>query len=314
MDGNVKTPEGKATGTARVIELHGQRARLRSADNEFEALLSGKLRLQDSDITPVAVGDYVEFAKKDKIATIEKVLKRKSFISRPAVEKGGFRQVLISNVDRMVIVTSVSQPKFNHGIVERFLVIAFKEQIKPVVVLNKIDLGGASDFDRYLHGWNKISCLTFHTSAKTGEGIDSLKSELSFGTSVVVGHSGVGKSSILNRISTGLNISTRRISSYSKRGVHTTSKVSLYRITEEGWVGDTPGLKILGFSDINRDNLQDYFPEFEIHRQNCRFADCHHISEPVCGVKAAVDSDENTIEEFRYKSYIRIYKSLEKDR
>jgi ribosome biogenesis GTPase len=293
-----------------VIELHGQRARLSSRDGIFDAVLSGKLRLKDAGISPVAVGDFVEYIKKDNIATIENVIERKSYISRPAVERESFRQVLISNVDRLVIVTSLAQPRFNHGIVERFLVIAFKEEIQPVVVLNKIDLGDPSEFDHYLSAWKDISCLTFHTSAKTGEGIDWLKEEISSGTSVIVGHSGVGKSSILNRISPDLNIKTAKISSYSRRGVHTTSKVSLYKISDEGWIADTPGLKILGFGEINKDNLQCFFPDFQIHLDKCRFNDCSHIDEPSCGVKDAVISQDNSIAKFRYESYKRIYKSL----
>ncbi len=262
--------------------------------------------------SPVAVGDYVEFIIKEKSATIENVLDRKSCITKPAVEKEGFRQVLISNVDRLVIVTSVAQPKFNHGIVERFLVIAFKEEIQPVVILNKIDLKDPSKFNHYFKAWDKVSCRYIYTSARTGEGIDHLKKNISIGTSVIVGHSGVGKSSLLNRLSPELNIRTKIISSYSGRGVHTTSRVSLYKISENGWVADTPGLKVLGFSDINKKNLQLYFPDIQERAAGCRFADCCHIEEPSCGVKESVGTDENSIPEFRYNSYRRIYGTLKK--
>ena len=314
MRSNAIFLSGKITEIGRIIELHGQRARIYSGNEELDAVLSGKLRLDAFEGTTVSVGDFVQFMRKDETATIEKVLERKSTISKPAVERGGFKQVLISNIDRILIVTSVSQPKFNHGIVERFLIVAFKEKITPVVVLNKIDLGDSSKYDTFLDAWRNISCRVFKTSARTGEGIELLKDEISKGTSVVAGHSGVGKSSILNRISPGLNIRTKNISSYSKRGVHTTSRVSLHKITEEGWVADTPGLKILGFSEINQNDLQEYFPDFDNHRHNCRFIDCHHINEPECGVKAAVAAGSGSIAEFRYKSYLRIYESLGKNR
>lgn len=258
----------------------------------------------------MAVGDYVEFEIKDKSATIENVIERKTSISKPAVEKEGFKQVLISNVDRLVIVTSVAQPRFNHGIVERFLVIAFKEQIQPVVVLNKIDLKDPSKFDRYFRAWEENSCLYYYTSAKTGEGVEQLKNSISIGTSVIVGHSGVGKSSLLNRISPDLDIRTKTISSYSGRGVHTTSRVSLYKISDDGWVADTPGLKVLGFSGIDKSSLQFYFPDIQKHAGKCRFSDCHHIDEPSCGVKEAIGTVENQIAEFRYDSYRKIYGSL----
>jgi ribosome biogenesis GTPase len=281
-------------------------------DRVFEAVLSGKLRLIQPDVSPVAVGDYVKFVKKGRSATIENVIERKSCISKPAVEKESFRQVLISNVDRLVIVTSVTQPKFTHGIVERFLVIAFKEKIRPVVVLNKIDLKDPSKLHHYFEAWNRISCRSFYTSAKTGQGVEELRKNISSGTSVIVGHSGVGKSSLLNRISPGLNLKTKKISSYSDRGVHTTSRVSLFRIAENGWVADTPGLKVLGFSDIYKENLQYFFPDIREHAGECRFADCRHIEEPSCGVKEAVGPGGSSIPEFRYNSYKRIYATLKK--
>lgn len=228
------------------------------------------------------------------------------------MEKEAFEQVLISNVDRLVVVTSVAQPRFNHGIVERFLVIAFKEQIQPVVVLNKIDLKDPSKFNLYFKTWEEITCQCFYTSAKTGEGVEPFENIISSGTSVIVGHSGVGKSSLLNRISPDLNIRTKMISSYSGRGVHTTSRVSLYKISNNGWVADTPGLKVLGFSDMDKSELQFYFPDIQRHADKCRFADCRHIDEPSCGVKEAVGGDESQISEFRYESYKRIYGSLKK--
>jgi len=192
------------------------------------------------------------------------------------------------------------------------LVIAFKEKIQPVVVLNKIDLKDPSKFDPYFKAWANISCQNFYTSARTSEGVDRLKGNMSSGTSVIVGHSGVGKSSLLNCISPELNLKTKKISSYSNRGVHTTSRVSLYKICEDGWVADTPGLKVLGFSDINKRNLQYYFPDIQKNAEKCRFADCRHIEEPSCGVKEAIGSGENFIPEFRYNSYKRIYATLKK--
>ncbi len=243
---------------------------------------------------------------------MEQVLKRGSYISKPAVEKSGQIQIMVSNVERLVIVSSTAQPKFNPGIIERFLIIAFKEEIQPVIVLNKIDLGKREMFETYLNAWENISCKIAMASAKTGQGVDTLSDIMQTGTSVIVGHSGVGKSSLLNRISPDLDLKTRNISAYSNRGVHTTSRISLYRIFENGWVADTPGLKVLGFSDINKSNLHDYYPEFLQHNGGCRFDDCRHIKEPDCGIKKAVDSEDKLIPQFRYDSYKRIYESLKK--
>jgi len=277
----------------------------------FDAVLSGKIKFTARKASPVAVGDYVKFSlKSGGMASVEQILARKSFISRPSVEKDSQLQIIVSNVDRIVIVGSVAQPKFNPGIIERFLVIAFKENIQPAVVINKIDIENLDSLKPFIDAWRKIPCQILLTSAKTGEGIDGLISTMQHGTSVIVGHSGVGKSSLLNRISPVLDLKTKEISTHSNRGAHATSRVSLYRIFKDGWVADTPGLKVLGFSDVNKNNLQDYFPEFLQYRNDCRFIDCRHIKEPVCGIKKAVESKDELISQFRYESYKKIYQSL----
>lgn len=304
------TKEEKAK-TARIIELHGQRVKLAAEGETFDAILSGKIKFTARKVSPVAVGDYVKFIiKSGTLASVEHVIERKSFISRPSVEKDSQLQIIVSNVDRIVIVGSVAQPKFNSGIIERFLVIAFKENIQPAVVINKIDIKNPDSLKQYIDAWRNISCQILLTSAKTGEGIDGLSSIMQKGTSVIVGHSGVGKSSLLNYIAPALELKTKKISAYSDRGVHVTSRVSLYRIFKDGWVADTPGLKVLGFSDVNKNNLQDYFPEFLQYRNDCRFNDCRHIKEPVCGIKKAVESKDELIAQFRYDSYKKIYESL----
>lgn len=259
----------------------------------------------------MAVGDFVEFSTKDpSIATVENVLERGSCLSRPATAKKDFTQVLVSNVDRLIIVSSTAEPDFNDGIVDRFLVIAFKEKLKPVIVLNKTDLADPAKFGHFLDAWRSVSCETLLTSAVTGDGIEDLKEIMIGGTSVMVGHSGVGKSTLLNRISPGLNLKIGKISSYSGRGVHTTSRASLFKIADEAWVADTPGLKVLGFSDINQKNLKDNYPDFQRYSGDCRFLDCRHIDEPGCAVKDSIGTAPDGIAEFRYENYKRIYKSV----
>lgn len=273
--------------------------------------MSGKLKLIESGKSPVAVGDFVEFSTKDPtIATVENVLERAACLSRPATAKKEFTQVLVSNVDRLVIVTSTAQPKFNHGIVDRFLVIAFKEKLQPVIVLNKTDLADPEKFGHFFSIWKSISCATLFTSAVTGEGIEGLKKNMMYGTSAMAGHSGVGKSTLLNRISPGLNLKIGKISSYSGRGVHTTSRASLFKIADDGWVADTPGLKVLGFGDVNRKNLKDYYPDFQRYSAECRFLDCRHINEPGCAVKDSIGTAPEGIAAFRYENYKRIYNSV----
>jgi ribosome biogenesis GTPase len=296
---------------ARVVELHGQRAKLFTGKATIDAVVKGKLKYGDTGISPVAVGDFVEYSlKTDKLAAIESISQRQSVISKPATERESLRQIVVSNVDRLIVVTSTREPKFKAGLVDRFLITAFKEQIRPVVVLNKIDLRDPEEFGGYFDTWKSISCETVFTSAKTGDGIDTLIEVLKEGTSVIAGHSGVGKSSLINRISPGLNLKTERISSYSGRGVHATSRVSLYQLFPDGWVADTPGLKVFGLAGVDRKTLHLYFPEFERCDSQCRFNNCMHINEPSCAVKRSVEIDDGMVAEFRYQSYLRIHASL----
>ena len=298
---------------ARVVELHGQRARLFTDRGTIDAVVMGKLKHGDTGVSPVAVGDFVEYSlKTDKLAAIESISKRQSVISKPATEKESLLQIMVSNVDRLIVVTSTKDPKFKAGLVDRFLVTAFKEQIRPVVILNKIDLQDPEEFGGYFDTWRRISCEIVFTSAKTGEGIDKLKEILKEGTSAITGHSGVGKSSLLNRISPGLKLKTERISSYSGRGVHVTSRVSLYQLFPDGWVADTPGLKVFGLAGVDKKTLHLYFPEFESRASQCRFNDCMHIDEPSCAVKRSVEIGDGVVADFRYESYLRMHASLKR--
>ncbi len=295
----------------RVVELHGQRARIFIGDDHIDAFIKGKVKYGEKDSSPIAVGDYVRYSiVSEKIAAVESIETRKSTLSKPAVEKKGLLQVIAANIDRLVIVSSVKNPKFKPGLVDRFLVTAFKEELKPVIVLNKIDLGIPDMIADYFKGWEKISCEIIFTSASTGEGVDKLKETLRHGTSVISGHSGVGKSSLLNIISPDLKLKTKKVSSSSDRGVHTTSRVSLYRIFPDGWVADTPGLKVFGLSGVSKKTLREYYPEFDNLRSRCRFDDCVHIDEPDCAVKKSVENSDGSIAAFRYESYLRIYADL----
>ncbi len=295
----------------RVVNIFGPRVVLYADGASFDAIVSGKVKYADSGFSPIAVGDHVEFsAKNKKMASVDRIIARKSAITRPAVEKEGMTQVIVSNIDRLVVVSSIANPDFKPGLIDRFLVVAFKENLHPVIVINKIDLADPSSIATEISAWRDISCDVINTSAKTGEGLGALSSVLEKGTSVIAGHSGVGKSSLLNLLNPELKIKTRDISLYSGRGVHTTSRVTLFRLFPEGWVADTPGLKDLGLTGVTREKLHRYFPEFSRHEADCQFGNCVHIEEPVCGIKKAVAS--GAIARFRYDHYLHIYGTLKK--
>jgi len=295
----------------RVVESHGQRVIIFNGGDFITAVVKGKLKYGDKDVSPIAVGDYVKYSQSGgKMAAVETIQPRTTVLSKPMVEKEEHLQIVVSNIDRLVIVSSVKNPVFKPGLVDRFLVVAFKENIKPVIVLNKTDLQSPDSVLSYFESWRKISCETIFNSALTGDGVDKLKDVLEHGTSVIAGHSGVGKSSLLNRISPGLKLMTREVSLSSNRGVHTTSRVSLYRLFPDGWVADTPGLKVFGLAGVNKKSLREYFPEFRRCDSDCRFDNCIHIDEPDCAVKKSVETNDGIIAGFRYESYLRIYANL----
>ena len=191
---------------------------------------------------------------------------------------------------------------------DRFLVSAENEKLKASVVINKVDLAGQAEFGLYSEAWTSLGYQTIFTSAETGEGLAKLISLLRGQTSVLAGHSGVGKSSLLNAIQPHLNITIGEISRSTGRGVHTTTSMVMYPLDFDAWVTDTPGLKVFGLSGIDQENLYHNFPEMSKFEGLCKFNDCLHISEPGCAVKKAVET--GTIHNFRYQSYQKMLSEL----
>ena len=261
--------------------------------------------------SPVAVGDNVEISLEDNgQALIENVLPRKQFLARPDKLCPEKSQVIAANLDQLVIITSTREPKFKTGLVDRFLVSAEKEHLKAIIVINKIDLENEEIFRVNVGAWRAIGYEVIFTSAKTGQGLDTLRETLKDKSSALAGHSGVGKSSLINALQTGLNLKTGMISKASGKGVHTTTSVIMYPLDFGGWVIDTPGLKIFGFSGIDKTNLADYFPEISKLSGKCRFFNCCHISEPDCAVKKAVLTEK--LSESRYQSYKKLWEQMDK--
>jgi ribosome biogenesis GTPase len=260
--------------------------------------------------SPVAVGDNVEvIINKEKSAIIERVLPRQQILARPDPLSAGKEQLIAVNLDQLVIVTSAQNPSFKAGLIDRFLVSAERENLKSVVVINKIDLAGKSEFIGFADAWRKLGYRVIFTSAKKKTGLSDLVEILKDKESALAGHSGVGKSSLINAIQPNLDIKTRQISQASGRGVHTTTSVMMYPLDFGGWVVDTPGLKVFGLTGIDRKNLASYFPEINELSSDCRFSDCQHINEPDCAVKRAVDNKK--IFSARYESYKRLWQQLE---
>ncbi|MFP4499014.1 MAG: ribosome small subunit-dependent GTPase A [Vulcanimicrobiota bacterium] len=222
-------------------------------------------------------------------------------------QKFSLVEMMSSRVDQMLIVASFVSPPLKIGLIDRFLVIAERERIKPVIVFNKVDLADNQTQVKEVENiYRTIGYQVMKTSARTREGIDRITDILNSKKSILAGHSGVGKSSLLRLIlpSGADKPETRQVSDYSNKGQHATTAVKLYRIDSQTTIFDMPGLKLANIYDVDKIALQKYFREFGNYSMFCRFHDCIHINEPECAVKDAVD--RGLIVSSRYGSYLKI--------
>ena len=267
----------------------------------------------------IAVGDNVEFdINKDGSGVITKIEKRKNHISRklPKVRGASYRgermeQVVASNIDNVVIVTSVLFPDFNNRVLDRFLVAAESSYLKIIIVLNKIDLSDSKISQKWKKLYKGLGYKFILTSIETDEGIASLKNEIREARNLFWGHSGVGKSSLLNKMYPELKLRIGEVSQFSSKGTHTTVTSVLIKVEENTFIIDTPGIREIDPYGIRKADLGHYFIEFGAYINKCKFSTCTHHHEPGCEVINAVN--EGLIAEERYESYLRILDTIEDD-
>ncbi len=294
--------------TGRVIRAYGRKFIVLVDGSEFSCEIFGRLK-QETGETLVAVGDVVEIVTTGSDqGGIEFVHPRRTKFSRPRKGEENFEQVLVSNVEQMVIVGSVAQPAYKPHLIDRFTVSALQGGLQPVIVVNKVDLAHRVDRDRVKAIYDSVTMPVVFTSSVSGEGCDKLREVLKNRESILVGHSGTGKSSLLNAIHPGLRLRTGDVSKATNRGTHTTTAVELFPLPGGGFVVDSPGLKVLGLWSLERDELQEYFPDFVKFLGGCKFSRCSHLHEPECAVRQAVN--EGQIFSERWESYRRIYETL----
>lgn len=269
-----------------------------TAEGIFECKAKGLFRKKG--IAPLA-GDHCKISTMpDNTGFIEEILPRKNVFVRPPV----------ANVDGMYIVCAAATPDPLPILIDKLSVVAIKEGTEASIIINKMDIK-TEDTEKLEIAYKNAGFKVFSVSAATGEGIEEIKKDMVGKLSVFAGCSGVGKSSILNCILPDIKRETGGVSEKIKRGRHTTREVSLIKLSEGGYIADTPGfseIEIAEIIDIEKEDLYLYFPEIERFSGNCNFRDCRHISEPGCNVKNAVEEGE--ISPLRYESYKEIFKQL----
>lgn len=236
------------------------------------------------------------------IAEIEP--RQRMLVRSAPTPRGEYQQIIIANPDQAVFVFSCAKPAPHLGMLDRFLVIAEKQAIPALIVANKVDLVGmekARDlFDHYL----PLEYPLVYTSVREHRGIEAVQEYLHGKISVLVGPSGVGKSSLLNAFQPGLGLAIREVSAFTSKGKHTTVVRQMFPLAGGGYVADTPGLKALALWDIAPEELDGYFPELRSLVANCQFSDCTHVCEPGCAVRAAVT--QGKVHPARYEAYLRM--------
>lgn len=297
----------------RVIQSTGKWYKVSIDGDIVDCRLPGKFRLTKKEVTnPIAVGDYVDIRiDDDGTGSITKIYDRENYLPRQATHGRRGEQILVSNIDRAWVVQSIQQPKLNVGFIDRFLVTCEAYELKAGIIVNKMDLASDSDRDfveDITQLYTSLGYTVVQTSIKTPDINSDLIEHLKHKTSVFVGPSGVGKTSLLNEIKPGIDLRVGEISSYSQKGKHTTTFAQLVPLSFGGYIVDTPGIRELGLVKIEPSELSLFFPEMTEARQNCKFYDCTHQHEPKCGVVEAYENGK--IDPDRYNSYLNMLDSI----
>lgn len=273
----------------------------------YQARLRGKFKNQDLKVTnPIAVGDIVEFEMvEDGSVSITSILPRLNYILRKSPRKTAHAHLLAANIDQAMLVVTISSPRTSTGFIDRFLISAEAFRIPVILVFNKTDLLNDDEMemrDALTDLYQSLCEEVVHCSALTGENTEHLRAALKGGKTLLSGHSGVGKSSVINRIAPELHLKTGEISAFSDKGTHTTTFAQMFRLDSDTFIIDTPGIKELGLIDMEKEEIAHYFPEMRALIGDCRFNNCLHVNEPGCAVKANVN--EGDIHESRYYNYL----------
>jgi ribosome biogenesis GTPase len=271
----------------------------------MQARVRGKLRLDDiKETNPVAVGDWVTIEAEGTNGVISEIQPRKNQMLRQSVKKTGHSHVLAANVDQVLLMATLKQPRTSLGFIDRFLVSAESFRIPQVLLFNKKDLlneASLEDQNILIQLYSSLNVIT-HSLQAVSDDLTFVHQLLADKVTLIAGHSGVGKSTLLNRLSSTIQQSTGKISSFSNKGTHTTTFAEMFPLNESTFIIDTPGIKEWGLVDMAPQEISDYFVEMRELRLQCKYGSkCLHLQEPKCAVMAAVENGEIAVS--RYESY-----------
>ena len=294
-----------------VLKSTGSWYQVRDLENRelFDCRIKGKFRVAGIKSTnPLAVGDFVEFEleeKDERQGIIQAIEDRKNYIVRKSVNLSKRVHIIASNMDQALLVTTLAQPMTSTGFMDRFLATAEAYSIPTVIVFNKIDVYGEEELMELEYReavYSAIGYKVLKTSATEGQGLEELKDILKGKTTLLSGHSGVGKSTLVNAIEPELDLRTGEVSNSHRKGQHTTTFAEMYPLTIGGDIIDTPGIKGFGMVNMEKEEISHFFPELFALSKECRFHNCLHVNEPQCAVKEALEA--NKIAPTRYESYL----------
>lgn len=284
---------------ATVLAVYRNQYKLFYRNKIFFCQIAGRFFSKEKR-SPVVVGDVVEIDENNLIVSVKA---RKNLLGRKSKHNIYHQQVLFANIDLLAIVSSVKQPSFKFQFIDRMLVLAKYFNIEPMIVINKIDLANSRFTLPDLY--KDLGINVFYICANTGQGIDEFKKGILKKKTAIVGQSGVGKTSIINRIIPELNLKTSEVHKQTGKGKHTTTVAEMFHIKGGGFIVDSQGIKSIGLMYIDNNELAKYFIEFRKFLPYCQFANCSHIHEPNCAIKKAVE--QGKIAKSRYRSYVMIY-------
>ncbi|NND15205.1 MAG: ribosome small subunit-dependent GTPase A [Eudoraea sp.] len=278
----------------------------------YPCRIKGKFRIKGIKSTnPVAVGDVVEFETEaqdqEEVGLITEIMDRQNYIIRKSVKLSKQTHIIAANIDQVFVLVTLKNPKTYTVFIDRFLATAEAYSIPAILLFNKIDecdKSELSNVEDLADIYEKINYPCLLISAKTGIGVEEVKKMMVGKTSMFAGNSGVGKTTLINRITPELNLKTTETSDMHMQGQHTTTFAEMYDLDFDARIIDTPGIRGFGIVDMDADEIGDYFPELFALKEECKFNDCLHLEEPKCAVKKALEKGQ--IAESRYRSYVQM--------